>query len=88
MPKPASERPNKQVKPDPSLEKRTRRKFRADYKLRIISEADACKYGELGALLRRENLYSNQVAEWRRDYATHGFEGLQKRIPGPVASKT
>jgi len=59
MPKPATKLPNNQVKPNPSLEKRTRRKFSADYKLRIITEADACKHGELGALLRRENLYSN-----------------------------
>jgi len=34
--------------------KRTRRKFSADYRLRIITEADACQYGELGALLRWE----------------------------------
>ncbi len=72
-----------QVKPDSSLEKRTRCKFTADYKLRIITEADACKHVELGALLRRENLYSNQLAEWRREYAEHGFEGRQKSRPGP-----
>ncbi len=91
MPKPPSELPelpNNQVKPDPTLEKRSWRKFTAKYKLRIITEADACKHGELGALLRRENLYSNQLAEWRREYAKHGFEGLQKSLPGPVASKT
>jgi len=76
------------VKPDPSLEKRTRRQFTADYKLRIITEADACQHGELGALLRRENLYSNQLAEWRREYAEHGFEGLQKSRPGPASSNT
>ena len=76
MPKPPSELPDSQVKPNPSLEKRTRRKFAADYKLRIITEADACKHGELGALLRREHLYSNLLAEWRREYAEHGFEGL------------
>ncbi len=88
MPKPVTELPNNQVKPNPSLEKRTRRKFSAEYKLRIITEADACKHGELGALLRRENLYSNQLAEWRREYAEHGFEGLQKSLPGPGASQT
>jgi len=88
MPKPPSELPNNEVKPDPTLEKRTRRKFTANYKLRIITEGDSCKHGELGALLRRENLYSNQLAEWRRDYADHGFEGLQKSVPGPATSKT
>ncbi len=88
MPKSPTELPDNQVKPNPLLEKRTRRKFTADYKLRIITEADACKHGELGALLRRENLYSNQLAEWRREYAEHGFDGLQKSTPGPAASKT
>jgi len=88
MPKPASSLPNNQVKPDPILEKRTRRKFTADYKLRIITEADACKHGELGALLRRENLYSNQLAEWRRDYAENGLAGLQKNQPGPATTQT
>ncbi len=63
MPKPATELPNNQVKPDPTLEKRTRRKFTAEYKLRIITQADACQHGELGALLRRENLYSNQPGQ-------------------------
>lgn len=77
-----------QVKPDPSLERRTRRKFSADYKLRIIREADACKHGELGVLLRKESLYSNQLADWRRELAEHGVEGLSKSNPGPVSSKT
>jgi len=88
MPKSASELPDTQVKPDPSLEKRGRRKFTADYKLRIITEADTCKHGELGALLRREKLYNNQLADWRREYAEHGFDGLGKSMPGPAAAKT
>lgn len=41
---------------DPKLEKRTRRTYTAEYKLSIIQQAGACKYGELGALLRREKL--------------------------------
>ena len=46
--------------------KAKRRTFTADYKRRILREADACKRpGEMGALLRREGLYSSQVAEWR-----------------------
>lgn len=44
-----------------------RRKFSAEYRLRILSEADACtKRGELGALLRREGLYSSHLVDWRR----------------------
>ena len=88
MPKSESELPDSQVPPDPALEKRTRRKFTQDYKLRILAEADTCKHGELGALLRREKLYSSQLTDWRREYAEHGVEGLSKSTPGPANSKT
>lgn len=88
MPKSTSKLPDNQVTPEPSLEKRSRRQFTPEYKLRIISQADACKHGELGVLLRREKLYSNQLADWRRDYADHGVEGLGKSSPGPMASHT
>lgn len=88
MPKSASTLPDTQVTPEPLLEKRTRRQFSTDYKLRIIGEADACKYGEIGALLRREKLYSHQLSDWRRELAQNGVEGLNKTAPGPVASKT
>jgi len=85
MPKSAS---STQVKPNPSLERRSRRTFSVDYKLRIINEANACKHGELGKLLRREKLYSNQLADWRREFSIHGVKGLSKSKPGPAPSKT
>ena len=88
MPKAPSELPDTQITPEPSLEKRTRRQFSTDYKLRIIAEAAACQYGELGALLRREKLYSNQLSDWRRELAHNGVEGLNKTAPGPAAAKT
>ena len=88
MPKSISERPDTQVTPEPVLEKRTRRQFKPEYKLRIIAEADACEYGELGALLRREKLYSSQLSDWRREFAEKGIAGLSKSAPGPVPSKT
>ena len=45
----------------------SRRRFAAEYKLKIVREADGCtKSGELGALLRREGLYSSHLAMWRR----------------------
>ncbi len=88
MPKPASALPEGQVTPEPSLEKRTRRRFTSDYKLRMIAEADACKYGELGAMLRREQLYSHQLSAWRREYTERGIEGLGKSAPGPATSRT
>jgi transposase len=44
-----------------------RRRFTATYKLSIVRQADACtKPGELGALLRREGLYSSHLTDWRR----------------------
>ena len=57
MPKPMTTVEPK-VMPDPKLEKRTRRIFTVEYKLSILQQADGCKHGELGALLRREKLYS------------------------------
>ncbi len=88
MPKPYSDLLNTQVTPKPALEKRTRRQFKPEYKLRIMAEADACQHGELGALLRREKLYSNQLSVWRREYAQNGVAGLTKSAPGPAPSKT
>ena len=88
MPKSISDRPDTQVTPEPALEKRTRRQFNPEYKLRFIAEADACKHGELGALLRREKLYSSQLTDWRREFAKNGVAGLSKSTPGPKASRT
>lgn len=88
MPKSQSESHRTEVTPEPALEKRTRRQFSTEYKLRIIAEADACPHGELGALLRREKLYSNQLSDWRRQFAENGVEGLSKSAPGPAASKS
>jgi transposase len=48
-------------------EKARRRTYTVDYKLRIVKEADACKEpGEVGALLRREGLYSSHLTVWRQ----------------------
>ncbi len=54
--------------PDPEVvEKPKRRRFTADYKQRILDETAACtEPGEVGALLRREGLYSSHLAAWRR----------------------
>ena len=62
MPKSASDRLDTQITPEPALEKRSRRQFVPEYKLRIIAQADACKYGELGALRpAREALQQSTV---------------------------
>lgn len=54
--------------PDPEVPaKAARRRFTAEYKLRILTLADACtEPGSLGALLRQEGLYSTNLATWRR----------------------
>ena len=84
MPKPAIHTlSDTQVVPDPMLEKRTRRQFSTEYKLRIIAQADQCRHGELGALLRRENLYSNQLQAWRKQLSEGGEQSLSKTAPGP-----
>ena len=88
MPKPPSELPETHVTPEPALEKRTRRSFTTEYKLSILAQADACQHGELGKLLRREKLYSNQLQQWRREFAEGGVEALKKTNPGPVPAKT
>jgi transposase len=53
---------------DPEVPERpTRRRFTAEYKLAILKEADgATEAGEIGALLRREGLYSSHLVDWRR----------------------
>ena len=54
--------------PDPEVvPKAKRRMFSAKYKLRILEEADSCtEAGQVGALLRREGLYSSHLTTWRR----------------------
>lgn len=48
-------------------EKAKRRTYTAEYKLQIVKEADACKEpGDVGALLRREGLYSSHLTTWRQ----------------------
>lgn len=88
MPKRPNELPEGQVTPKPEFEKRTRRHFSTEYKLRILAEADACQHGELGPLLRREKLYSNQLQQWRREIQNGGVEKLGKSSPGPKAAQT
>ena len=87
MPKPTTA-VDPMVKPEPNLERRIRRVFTSDYKLSILQQADACKHGELGALLRREKLYAGQLLQWRREMAEHGVQGLSKSSPGPAPRRS
>ena len=67
------------AKPDPEVvPKAMRRRFKAAYKERILRAADACAGpGEIGALLRREGLYSSHLSKWRKQWAAGGLAGLQ-----------
>jgi transposase-like protein len=71
---------------DPELvEVPRRRRFSAEYKLRIVREAEACtSRGEIGELLRREGLYSSLLTEWRRARDGGALAALERpRGPKP-----
>jgi transposase-like protein len=74
-------------RPDPQvLERPVRRTFDRDYKLRILQEADACtESGQLGALLRREGLYSSHLTAWRRQRTAGTLAGLAPKRRGRKA---
>ena len=56
----------------------------AEYKLRILRELDECQgKGEVGALLRREGLYSSLVSKWREQRERGGLSGLSGARRGP-----
>lgn len=64
--------------------KATRRWFSAEYKLKTLREAEACtKPGAIGALLRREGLYSSNVTTWRRSGGPVNWADRPRRSVGP-----
>ena len=67
--------------------KRTRRRFSAEEKLRILEEADACERGELGVALRKYGIYSSHLVSWRDQLRRRGREGMTAQRPGPKPSK-
>ena len=72
--------------PDPAVEaKAKRRRFTAEYKLRILREVERAKEpGEVGAILRREGLYSSHLVQWRHQRDRVAKAGLvRKRGPKP-----
>ena len=69
--------------PDPEVPaKAQRRRFTAEYRLRILKQADACK--RPGELLRREGLYSSHVANWRRQREQGALRDMRGRRRGPT----
>jgi transposase-like protein len=70
--------------PDTEVRPRTtRRRFSAAYKRKIVEEAAQCGHGEIGALLRREGLYSSYLTKWRAEYETGT---LSNKARGPRAN--
>lgn len=78
---------------DPEVVPRAkRRQFTADYKRRILAEAEGCtEPGQMGALLRREELYSSHLTRWRQQQTEEGLKGLSQqkrgRKPDPQAEE-
>jgi transposase-like protein len=75
----ANNRAADQPVPDPEVVAQPkRRRFTATYKARIVQEAQRCtEPGEVGALLRREGLYSSALTQWRRQYQAGALKGLK-----------
>ena len=70
--------------PDPEIvPKAKRRKFSAEYKRGILEEADNCtEPGQIGALLRREGLYSSHLSTWRQQRERGALEALSPKKRG------
>lgn len=85
----ASAPPLTPAPPDPEvLAKPQRRQYPAAYKLQIVAEADACTQpGELGALLRREGLYSSHLSAWRQLRDSGALNALSAKQRGPKAKE-
>jgi transposase len=75
--------------PDPEVvERAVRRRFPGAYKLRVLKEAEACsETGQLGALLRREGLYSSHLTVWRRQAEQGTLLALSPRKRGPKGQR-
>ena len=77
-------------RPDPEVvAKPKRRTYTAEYKLGILQEAEAAATtrGGIGALLRREGLYSSLLATWRRERANGILEALTPQKRGPKSKR-
>lgn len=62
------------------MAKPSRRRYTAEYKLRVLREAEGCTgRGELGALLRREGLYSSNLTQWRKQRERGELAGLSRK---------
>lgn len=77
-------RPEQGRVPDPEVtEGPVKRRFTAEYKARILQEADQLGHGQLGAFLRREGLHSSQISEWRKQRNHALQKWMEPQKPGP-----
>jgi transposase-like protein len=77
-------------RPDPEVVANAKRRtFTAEYKLRILAEADAAaaQPGAIGALQRRKGLYSSHLVTWRRERQTGILKGLTPHKRGPKSKR-
>ncbi len=74
--------PSLEVKPDPRLEKRTRRRFSGTEKQKLLTEYESLGHGEKGAWLRRQGLYAAQVSVWQKELREGGTGALDPKSPG------
>jgi transposase-like protein len=76
-------------RPDPEVVAKPRRRtFTAEYKRRILNEADAARFsGTIGALLRREGLYSSHLVTWRRERDAGILDALTPQKRGPKSKR-
>lgn len=67
--------------PDPEVSPRPKRRFfTGEYKMRILDEVDAAReLGDVGAILRREGLYSSHLADWRKDRREGTLASMSKK---------
>jgi len=78
--------------PDPEVPERpVRRRFSAQYKLDVLAQIDAAEPGSIGAILRREGLYSSHLVDWRRARDRGALEALARPQgrprPNPLAKE-
>ena len=75
----------KEVMPNTEVVAKAKRKrFTAAEKLRILREVEACRgSGEIGALLRREGIYSSYLTTWRKQRELGELDGLSPHKRGP-----
>ncbi|MFT5128651.1 MAG: transposase-like protein, partial [Rhodothermales bacterium] len=74
----------------PKIEVTTKRRtFSTAYKVKIVEQAEACQEaGEIGALLRREGLYSSHLSNWRAQYRAGGKAALKTATRGPKSKRS